>query len=179
MCTTRLYFVIRLCAVLIAGLCPAATVRYEIFDLQSDLGSPSRYRYAYSIVDVTFHPRQELDILFDPVLFCNLSDGRAGAGFDVMLFQPNNPPGSPGHYTAMALVDNPTLDAFRVDFTFLGPGVPGSQPFLINQFDENGQLVEIIDSGVSTVPEPGNFLIVVPILAGMWRAVLRRRARTA
>ena len=38
----------------------------------------------------------ELDIQFDPTVYLQLLNGVAGPGFDLLLFQPNNPPGTPG-----------------------------------------------------------------------------------
>ena len=90
-------------------------------------------------------------------------------------------PAQLGHYSAMALADNPSLDLFSVDFVFAGAGEPGSQQFVINQYDESGSFVRTVESGFTTVPEPDNLTIgtLILIVSGIWRAVSRRKAATA
>jgi hypothetical protein len=138
----------------------ASTIEFQA----TRLGQNS-YRYTYAVSDFTFGLNQELDIRFDPTLYGTLSNGLAGSEFSVLLLQPNNPPGTFGDYSALAQVQNPSLAVpFSVDFTFLGSGTPGSQPFLINQFDANGNFVLTLASGdttlqETTVPEPAGLLL--------------------
>jgi hypothetical protein len=176
-----MYSLVRMCALLVAVTCQAATIRYAVINLPSAMDGPGVQRYTYTVTDVMFHAWQELDIVFDPAIFGGISNGIAGPGFDVMLFQPNDPPGTLGHYSAMALADNPSLDLFSVDFVFAGPGEPGSQQFVINQYDESGSFVRTVESGFTTVPEPDNFTIgtLILIVSAIWRAVSRRKAATA
>lgn len=166
---------------LLAANLPAGTVLFQV----SDLGAPA-YRYTYFPSDFAFQANQELDIRFDHALYSALSNGTAGAGFNLLLLQPNNPLGGSGDYSALAEVNNPSLTgSFSVDFIYNGPGQPGAQPFFINQFDPAGNLVSTIGAGVTTpagqpangVPEPASFsLAAVALLAGGARWALRRRA---
>jgi hypothetical protein len=160
----------------------AAIIQYEVTPL-----SPGQSRYTYHVSGFPFMANQELDILFAPELFGALLNGVAGPDFDVMLFQPDDPPGRPGHYSALALIDNAsTLTSFSVEFTFIGSGQPGSQPFVINQYDHAGWFISTIGSGVtspmesSTIPEPDFFAVSGLMLAVCgWLAVRRRRIPTA
>ena len=129
-------------------------------------GNTGTYQYFVSGID--FLANQELDIQFGQLgssnLFGQLSNGKAPAGFDLMLFQPNSPPQAPGDYSPLALVDHPSLSGtFSVDFTLTGTGVPGPQFFTISQFDSNGMFVSLLASGStqlsgSAAPEPASFL---------------------
>ncbi len=146
-------------AVLVTGILPAATIQFDV----TGLGSNS-FRYNYFVSGTTFQANQELDIRFDPARYSNLSNPVAGSGFKASVFQPNNPPGVFGDYSALALTNNPSLAGpFSVDFSFSGPGQPGSQPYSINQFDQGGNFVSTIETGVTSprvpttgVPEPAS-----------------------
>lgn len=127
-----------------------------------------------------------LDIQFDPTMFGQLSNGVAPAGFDLLLFQPNNPPQAPGDYSALALVDHPSLlGQFSVDFTFIGKGTPGSQAFSIDQFDSNGGFQGVVATGTtaplaSDTPEPYSVsLIAAGLMAGGILLALRRAVESA
>jgi len=128
------------------------------------LGGTS-FRYTYDFTTLSLQANQEVDIRFSPTLYSTLTNGVAGSGFSLAVFQPNNPPGAFGDYAALALVNNPSLTGpFRVDFTFLGAGSPGAQPFFINQYDAAGNFLRIVDSGTTTppggnVPEPATWLL--------------------
>jgi hypothetical protein len=124
---------------------------------------------------------EALDIQFDPTMFGQLSNGVAPAGFDLLLFQPNNPPQAPGDYSALALVDQPSVAGqFSVDFTFIGPGTPGSQAFSIDQFDSNGGFQGVVATGetaplASGAPEPSSVsLIAAGLMAGGVLLAVRR-----
>jgi hypothetical protein len=101
-----------------------------------------------------------------PSRFSSLSNGVADSDFRLALLQPNNPPGAPGAYSALALMDNPSLAGpFSVDVNWLGSGVPGSLPFFIHQFDASGRILETIGSGSLEAagpveaPEPASWLL--------------------
>jgi hypothetical protein len=139
--------------------------------------------YHYFVSGVDFLANQELDIQFGQTgqnnLFGQLSNGKAPAGFDVLLFQPNNPPQAPGDFSALALVDHPSLSGtFSVDVTLTGAGFPGPQFFTISQFDSNGTFVSLLASGStqlegsSAAPEPASFLPcgVALVIAGIFWA---------
>ena len=169
-------------AVLAANLSAAAIVQFQVTDLGGTL-----HRYNYSVSGYAFQQNQELAISFAPALYGTLSNGVAGSGFSLLLLQPNNPPGVSGDYSALALMNNPSLAGpFRVDFIFNGSGTPGAQPFLVNQYDQSGNFISTISSGVTTpsgpsVPEPRSFSLAgVALLVGgaLW-TVRRRSGRLA
>ena len=175
----RVLCMLSLVTALSAGSLAAANVSFQITSLGSN-----NYRYDYSVSGIQFQVNQELDIRFDPSLYGTLSNGSALPGFDLLLLQPNNPPGVFGDYSAMALLNNPSLSGtFRVNVHFLGNGLPGSQPFFINQLDANGTLLAQITSGNSTqvggaVPEPAGWTLAGAafLMGGVWWAVRRRPA---
>jgi hypothetical protein len=155
-------------------------------------GGETLYRYTYTVSGVAFAANEELDIQFDPALYGQLSNGMAPGGFDLLLFQPNNPPQAAGDYSALALAANPSpAGIFSVDFTLTGPGTPGAQAFSFSQFDSSGNFVcssgapapcVVPAAGVTTalvvggVPEPASFWLSgsVLILGGVVWAVRRR-----
>jgi hypothetical protein len=77
---------------------------------------------------------EELDIVFDRALYGQILDGVSPAGYDLLLFQPNAPPGATGEYSLVALTNNPaTVGTFSVDFTYLRSGSPPAQQYSIYQ----------------------------------------------
>jgi hypothetical protein len=158
----------------------AATIQYQV----STSGTTGTYQYSVSGFvasqacpnDPTLTCNNEIDIAFDPTMFDQLSNGVAPAGFDLLLFQPNNPPQAPGDYSALAIVNNPSLAGpFSVDFIF-NPGTPSGVPctsaadfcqnFSIESFDSNGFFEGFAATGVTTPvagpspsPEPVSFLL--------------------
>ena len=168
------------CAGLLAANLFATAITFEVSSVSSGV-----FRYSYFVNDFTFAAHQELDIQFDPASYGSLFNGLANGGFLLTLFQPNNPPGFFGDYSVLALSANPPLtQPFSVDFTFLGTGQAGAQPFLINEYDASNRFVRTIASGMTTpsgatqVPEPSGFSIcgLVLLIGGGWRA-FRRRSR--
>jgi len=156
------------------GTLSAGTVAWQTMDLGGD-----NYRITYSITGISFLINQEFDIQFDPTVYQQLSNGVAPAGFDVLLFQPNNPPGTPGDLSAVSLTDYPDLSAgFSVDVLMAGTARPGIQQYSINQLDANGVIVSTVASGVTTaaVPEPATLLMVgLALLIGGALPPIRRR----
>jgi hypothetical protein len=167
---------------------PAASIDFQV----STVGATGTYQYFLSGFDFRVNQpclnapalecSDELDIQFDPTMFGQLLNGVAGAGFDLLLLQPNNPPQAPGDYSALAVVDHPSLGGpFRVDFTFTGPQ-PGFQPYSIRQFDSAGNFEGVVLTGTTVpanaVPEPVNFsLCCVGLLVGAVRWIALRRQR--
>jgi hypothetical protein len=168
-----------LLAAVSAGRLAAANVAFQITSLGSN-----NYRYDYAVSGIQFQMNQEFDLRFDPALYSTLSNGVAPAGFDLLLLQPNNPPGVSGDFSAMALVNNPSLSSgFRVDVVYLGNGTPGAQPFFINQLDANGNILSVISNGTTappggSVPEPAGWTLAGAgfLIGGLWRVVRRKQA---
>jgi len=161
-----------------AGSTSAGTIQFQVTPLGGDL-----YQYNYVVSGITFQANEELDIRFDPSLYGTLSNGLAPSGFDLALLQPNNPPGVFGDYSALAEIANPsTAGPFSVEVVFFGPGQPGTQPFFVKQYDQNGFFVSTIGAGFATqmpdtspMPEPSSLILVSTtlLLGGLW--MVRRR----
>ena len=163
---------------LMATSVSATTISFQSTSLGTTDGvGRTLYRITWTVQGYVFLTNQELDIRFDPASYGALSNGVAPAGFSVVLLQTNNPPGAFGDYSALALVDNPSLTGgFRADVFSLGP--PVTQPWEINQFDQNGTFVGVIDSGVtanSAIPEPSTLVVVGLTLSIASIFSLRRR----
>jgi hypothetical protein len=173
---------ILLLSALLAFSLSATTIQYQV----TTNGTTGTYHYFVSGFvanekcpdNPALECSNELDIQFDPTMFGQLSNGVAPAGFDLLLFQPNNPPQAPGDYSALAIVNNPSLAGpFSVDFTFnpgTSSGIPCAstpdfcQTFSINAFDSNGFFEgvaeptpgsppEFTTPQVNGVPEPASF----------------------
>jgi hypothetical protein len=161
----RIAFWLPFWAGLAAGNLGATTVRFQVINLGSN-----SFTYNYSVSGIAFQQNEELDIRFDPALYGILSTPVAGPGFRLTLLQPNNPPGTFGDYDALAMINNPSITGpFGLNFTFLGTGQPGSQPFLINQFDQSGNFISTVEAGFtsSSIPEPASLsLSVMGLLVG-------------
>jgi hypothetical protein len=166
---------------LLIGRPPAAGIEISFLVTAADEGGPGTdpLRYTYFVTGLTLLANQELDLRFDPALYGSLSNGVAGPDFDLLLLQPDNPPGAFGDFSILALVDNPPFpQALSVDFSFIGPGTPGSQPFFINEYDQSGRFVATIASGftVAAIPEPGSIAFGgTGLLLGAVYWALRRR----
>jgi hypothetical protein len=178
----RCILISSLLAGLLAGNMSAATIQFQA----SDLGS-NQFHLTYIVTDFVFSLNQELDVQFDPATYLSLSNGAAPTGFDVLLLQPNNPPGTPGDFSSLSLVASPAIGPFSVDVQLAGPGGPGAQNFFINQLDDNGVIQSVLASGkttssvIATVPEPATLPLagLALITGSAWLAVRRRLKRTA
>jgi hypothetical protein len=174
--------ILRILSLLIVCICScpasAATVRLAVEDLGDDF-----FRFHYSVSGFEFLRNQELAIDFDPELYLGLSNAAVPEGFDVLLFQPSDPPGAFGRYSAAALIDVPVLSGpFSVDVRTVPSWSPGVQNFAINQLDEQGVIVSTIATGViSFVPEPATWELIAAgmlIMCGV-PAALRRLRRAS
>jgi hypothetical protein len=192
----RIAIPLPLCALLALALSHAGTISYQVTEVLPQAGvesisspSPAQFlqRYIYYASDFTFLANQELDIVFSAALYGAISNGTVTPGFDLMLFQPNDPPGAPGHFSALALSDIRGGEGpWSVDFIFVGPDRPGAQAFFINQYDGNGRFITTLESGSTVpagspsggpvVPEPGTFVMTgfVVVGGGIWWALMRR-----
>ena len=164
----------------------AATIFYDAVDLPDQVQGDDRWRYNYVVTNFTFSANQGFTILFDINLYRDLEDPPpfVNSDWDALVFQPDPNLPADGAYDALALVNGASLqNPFSVNFIFLGSGQPGSQPFDINQFDSQGNLVAVLESGFTTpipsaIPEPGSLLLTffgVPALI-LPRFLKRRRS---
>jgi hypothetical protein len=154
------------------------------------------FRYNYMISGFALFQNEEIDIRFDRAVFGQLSNGVAGPGFDLLLFQPNQPIGAFGDYSALAGPNASLTGTFSVDFT-LAPNVTlkPNDPRLVQElflFDDNpgppthpGVPFEGLTSVApfssapdSSAPEPWSVsLCGAALVAGGARWVLQRLAR--
>jgi hypothetical protein len=185
MISKQLGFGLPLCGILIAATLAAATIKVDVASLGVIDGGPGNpgtsvqlQRFTYHLSDIALQRDQELNIRFDPALFGPLSNPTAGPGYHVLLFQPNQPLGAFGDFSALSLVDQPGATSdFTVDFVYLGAGVVGPQPYFINQFEADGGFATL-ETGFtsqalpSQVPEPATFALcgVALLLCGAWRS---------
>jgi hypothetical protein len=149
-----------------ASLSAAPLIQYQTTSLGVDNTGSSVFRFTYTLSGIDLPINQEFDIEFDPTVFTQLANGVTGPGFDLLLFQPNQPVGVEGDYSDLATVNHPSLTGtFSVDAT-LAAGItapPISQPFII--FDDNMTPSTVVFQGTATatvaggVPEPWSFLL--------------------
>lgn len=163
----------------VLGLC-SASLHAGTIGISVSPDGAGVYKYTYTISGFTLSANQDLDIQFDPAVYLALSNGVADSDFHLALLQPNNPPGTFGDYSIMALVNNPSLAGpFSVDVT-LQQGVqspPASQPFVIEQFSADGKFMSNIGSGTAgAVPEPPTGLMV--LMAGAMTGYFGWRSRS-
>lgn len=152
-------------ASLVAISAPAAIIEFSTTSLGLNGSNEPVYRYTYNLTGAQITTNQEIQIRFDPTKYKTLTNGvpSGGGSFDLVLFQPDSPPGTPGDYSLLALVPNPSMAGiFSVEFVWIGVGAPGEQPFFINQFDGQGQFISQLESGMtvsSGIPEPSTLFI--------------------
>ena len=130
------------------------------------------YHYVYTLVGGPLLLNQELEILFPADLYGALTGGEAPDGFSLLVFQPNQPAGAAGRYSALAEEDNlPSSAVFSVFAVFLGTGTPEPQTISVNQLDAQGGIV-ILD--LNGVPEPSTWWLGI---SGLLAAgIVKRRA---
>jgi hypothetical protein len=199
---------VRLLVLTVAGLCGtplvAGTIDFQISQVSSAASGVSSpvYTYTYAISGFDFQLNgsviNEVDIEFNPNDYGVLSNGRTGPDFNLLLLQPNNPPGAAGDYSAEATVDHSSLaGTFSVDFTWIGPGSPLdpdadlTQTFHINTYNNipgDPSLGNLMSStsgtttpfAASAVPEPATVFLIAAglITCGATQAVKRLRSDT-
>jgi hypothetical protein len=168
----RILVFIAMFALCATHLAHAGTIAFEVTPVSG--GSPGEpiFQYTYFLTDVDFVAQEELDIVFAANEFGTLSDGVVSPGFELNLFQPNNPPGTTGDFSALALSNLGAVSAtWSVDVVYLGSGEPGPVPYFLNLYDANGDFLETLQSG-ETVPEPATFVLVGLAVVGsyIWRS---------
>lgn len=161
---------------LFCGFAPAVSVRYNAQALGGDM-----FRLQYDVGDVTFSRNQELELRFHSSLFRSLSNPSGPAGFDILLIQPDNPLGAPGHFSALALADSPALTPpFSVDVRVFSNYFPGSHKFTINELDDRGVILRTVFEGdaYEAAPEPSTVALTgTALLIACAAPACRRRFR--
>ena len=150
---------------------PVPVIQYEatnLFDITpgEDLWQYD-YTLSYTLGSDTFMENQAFIILFDYDLYDGLQDNTAFlADWMTLVLQRDIVLGvkMPGEFDALALVNNPSIaNPFSLTFVWLGgAAVPGSQPFILYQFDDQGINQGVIGRGVTqnVVPEPASGLLL-------------------
>jgi hypothetical protein len=183
MCAKKRFLTVLLGTLITAAVSQAGGIGYVFTGadvaVPGTIGDPFAQKYTYYVNGLTLLANQELDIVFDPSRYGTLINGIAGPQFDLLLLQPNNPEGAAGHYSALALVNDPSFSGeFSVDFLSSDGADPGPQPYFINQYDANGAFLGAVQSGftfdATATPEPSCFVLCGLILAA---ACIRRAAQ--
>ncbi|HVP11984.1 MAG TPA: hypothetical protein VMV94_12455 [Phycisphaerae bacterium] len=138
----------------------------------TNLGT-NHWQYTYDVTNnALVLTVEEFTIWFDLADFRNLSittPDPPSSNWDELVTQPDPLLGDDGYYDALALSApigvGQSVQGFSVAFEWLGPGIPGQQPFDI----VDPVTFQPILSGW-TLPEPASFLL--PLLAVLF---LRRR----
>ena len=161
-------------ALLAVALLPAApagatTVGYHLISL-----GESSYRYVYTLTNdgSPGGALEGFDLFFDPSLYLEASltivtPPALAAEWDEVILASGVL--VPAAYDALALSggipNGGSASGFAVDFTWIGPGTPGAQPF--ESFDPD--TFAVLESGVTTataVPEPNpSHLLALGVVA--------------
>lgn len=158
-----------------AGPAHALTVRFAVEDLPDAPASPDRWRYVYTIDEFPYDAGWGFTVYFDPLRYESIETPLPAVGPDWTAVEVQPDPGSfDGFYDAEASVDAPSVaTSFAVAFVWLGPGVPGAQPF---ELRDPSYLA--IETGI-TVPEPlgpAPPALVLGVLGVAQRRLRRSRA---
>jgi len=148
---------------------PTLVISYHAVSIPSNL-----WQYNYS---VSYAPGSQLlgqyeafDIFFDLTKYSNLQNAVAGANWSPLVLQPDPGIPSDGVFDVMATVgQTPLPDVFSIQFSWLGSGAPGSQPFSLVQYDAAGNLINGPYGQGQTVPalpEPGTLPLLSLGLSG-------------
>jgi len=159
------------CCYCIALSANSATISYDATDLTDTVMGEDLWRYSYTVSDHVFDIDNGFSIFFDYTNYSNLQDPAplVNADWDILVLQPDSSLPDDGIYDALALLNAPSLlDAFTLDFVWLGVGTPGSQLFEV--YDDS---FNIISSGntianVSNVPEPATIFLFSFGLLAVW-----------
>ena len=137
---------------------PMTEIRYETAEL--GLG---RWQYTYEVANIGLtEPIEEFTIWFDYELYDSLAvvTPDTPAGWDQIVWQPDEVLGDDGGYDAKALGvgigQGSTIGGFSVSFDWLGTGEPGPQRYDIV---DPANYPEPLDSG-ETIPEPGTIFLL-------------------
>jgi len=172
--------ILAMCALALAvGPARADTITYQV----TNLGG-GQFQYDYTVTG-SFIQYEAFAIFFDESLFTNLEDPPPAVNSDwlVLTLQPDPGIPAPGEYDGLALVDNPSLaDTFSVTFTYIGAGLPGAQPFEVDQYDQNFDFLGTVETGMTSpavvgTPEPSPILLLLTAIlgAGLAQRISRKK----
>jgi hypothetical protein len=146
----------------------ATVITFEAIDLQDVVAGDDLWQYRYAVSGRVFDPFEGFTIFFDPAVVSAVDPVVAppNGDWDVLVLFPGAPGGGFA-YDALALAANASLaNLFVVNFVVAaGVGIPGSQLFEVNAFDQNLNFLGVLESGTTTpaptpVPEPGTLLLL-------------------
>src|SRR5579883_3290423 len=155
------------------------TLAADTYQIQYQVSGPSNgpgtYQYTYYVDDLSgnFIANQEIDIQFDGTAFSSLSNPTTdNANWDVTVpFTFNQPgwcgTGCMGDFLPYYVGATPSNTAtFTLNASYTGSGTPGSQTFLIEDFNNpTDPPPTLIGSGTTTLygstPEPANVALSV------------------
>ena len=166
------------------GSTQATTIQFTATDLNDALGpGGDLWQYSYVVSGLTFPMNYDFSILFSPNLYRDLENPPPPVtDWDILTLQPDTALPADGLYDAFALVDNASLaNPFTVRFVWLGGSgtTPGTQPFVIKEFDAQGNFLRIVETGqtqtTAAVPEPSTSVLLSMALVGLlgWSLVVR------
>jgi hypothetical protein len=169
----RWYVLLILSLVLVCpALVSATTVYYTAVNLNDTIPGQDRWEYRYTLSAFSAVPDAGFTMYFDPALYADLQNPIVPENWNYNLAQPDTTWTFDGVFDAEALTAGAATAPFSIDFTWLGTGTPGSQPFDIYQLDDAGDLTSL-QSGMSTVPEPATALLLASGLAAL--SIIRRK----
>lgn len=157
----------------LVGKVTAATIQYEVQNI-----SGSTWEYTYTVSGYTFGDGEGFRIFFDYLAYGSfpLTPTSPNVDWDVLAIDPDVPLLGDGVYDAFALIGAPSLaDPFIVQFTWLGPGLPGTQIFEI--YDANFSTIASESGMTSPIPEPATLLLLSSGLAGIVATKRSRRKK--
>jgi hypothetical protein len=157
---------------LLASSAEGAVITYQLTPLAGN-----SWVYDYTLTnDSLGAPLQEFTVFFDRSLYRDLAVGGSPDGWDSLVVQPDPLLPDDGFLDALALNEGlavgGTQGGFAVQFTWLGSGTPGSQPFAII----NPVTFATLEAGTtSPVPAPGAGWLLATAVGGLaWRRWLVR-----
>jgi hypothetical protein len=137
------------------------------------------YRYDISLSEFVTGAGTGFTLYFPLANVVALSNPVASGDWDVLVFDPDSPPGANGAYDALALVNTPSLTGFSVDATLTGGTPPLGLTFEIYQLSP----FLILETGTTLpaagaeIPEPATTTLTGLALLAAGLPLWRRRQR--